>query len=245
MEQSVQKVDALVADLRKELEAANRSRTVSIVVGAVLALILFVVFLTVSREFKDNVRPDTLAQAAMYATRNAVKEGRPALEKAFKDQLPAFLGSLRQALVTDLIPTLRKSIEKELTGAVDKSFEASTTAFPAAVEAAVKKARAAGGGATPSTEFLAALITKEFTAEIERRFQENPNETLGAQYADSRKMLENLNRRLDLLALGAPKTREEALELRFLRAWVSLLGKGDGKDPAVPQPPVPATNIGK
>ena len=241
METTVQKVDALVAGLRKDLHAAKRSRLYSIILGAVLVTILFFVFMNVTFQVKDNVKPDTLATAALYATRTAVKEGRPGLEKAVKDQIPVFLSAMRHSLLNDLIPTLRKEIEVRLTDAVEKTFASSSQSFPNAVKAAVERIKASGGKAPPSTEFLAALVTKEFQVEADRRFSENPQETLGSQYAESKRMLENLNQRLNVLASGKPKNREEAMELRFLRAWVSLVNKGDPNDRLIPGPPVDGT----
>lgn len=231
-----QELDRVVAALEKDLAAARKARLATIVAGSIVAVLVFIVFAVTVGKFKENIRPDTLASVAAYATRQAVKEGRPALEKMFREQMPIFLGSLRQTLVNDLVPGLRKEIEGELIKVVDRSFERSSQAFGAAVRSAIARTKAAGGTATPSPDLLAAVIAKEFAAETERRFSEHPEETLGEQYRDSKAMLEGLNQKLAMLTKqDAPKSREEALEMRFLRAWVSLLTQAD---PAKDQPTV-------
>lgn len=216
--------------LKKELESARRARLVTIIAGSILTLIVFTVMAVTANKVFKNVRPDTMADVAMFATRQMVKEGRPLVEQSIKTQLPLFLRNLRMAFVNDVIPGLRKGIEKEMRSAVQDTFNHSAQAFQIAVRSVVSRLKSSGElGAKPTVEFLASQITSEFEREKSRRFNETPEETLGKQFEDSRKMLIALREKLEKFVSGKPKTREEALELRFLRAWVSLLDRGEVK----------------
>jgi hypothetical protein len=230
METTTNPVDRVLADVRKDLDAAKKARIVTLVAGAVLTVIVFAVMAVTANKVHKNVRPDTLADVAMFATRQMVKEGRPLVEQSIKTQLPVFLRSLKASLIHDVVPQLRQQVEKEMRLAIQDVFNHSSQAFQAAVKTVATRLKASGElGAKPDPEFLAAQITKEFQKEKDRRYNEAPEETLGKQFQDSRKMLVALREKLDKFVANKPKTREDALEMRFLRAWVSLLDKGDVK----------------
>jgi hypothetical protein len=200
---------------------------------------VFFVFMNLALQIRKNVNPESMAAVAMHTTRDAVKAGRPAVEKAFKANMPMFLRNLRQALLNDLIPLLRKRIEGELSKVITKSFDQSGQVFNVAVKNAVARIKASGGkDAKMDAALLAQLIVDEFDKEKEKLYSD-PAQTMGRDFLESRKMLEGLNRRLDLFTSNQPKTREEALELRFIRAWTSLLHRGDTEDTARPglEPP--------
>jgi len=240
MEQTASRIDGVLADLRKDLESARKARLTTVIVGSVLVLIWFIGFWNLNRLVRKNVREDTLADVAAYATREAIKAGRPALEQTFKTNMQAFLKNLRVAFVNDVIPAMRKQAEGQLKGMVEKSFKQSSQAFMAATRETIAgvKAQAPGQTATDPA-FLASRIIQEFEKQKQKKYSETPEQTLGAEFLDSKRMLDGLNTKLNLLLSGKPKSREEAMELRFLRAWVSLIGKGDSKTP--PGPPLAPT----
>ncbi|MBM4398404.1 MAG: hypothetical protein FJ087_22275 [Deltaproteobacteria bacterium] len=229
-------IPEVVAVLRKDLEAARKSRLYTLIGGAVVALILFVVFWNLTSQIKENFKPETIASVAAHATRQAVKDGRPVVEKAFVEGMPKFLKGLRQSLLHELVPQLRKQLEGELSRVVAKSFENSSRAFGAAVKDAIKQVKEAAPAGKPDPDFLSQVIAREFAKETDKRYSQTPEQTLGQEFRDSRKALDMLNARLSLLAGGKPANREEALELRFLRAWVSLINRGepDGSQPLAP-----------
>lgn len=217
--------------LDKDLVAAKKSRTMTIIVGAIFFLLVFFVFMSLANTLKKNVRPDSLADVAAYATREVVKEGRPVVEKAFKENIPTFLKNLRLSLLNDLIPALRKQIETDLQKVIEQSYLSSSRSFTDAVKEAVAKAKplAAAQGA-PTADVLANMIIREFNVAKDKRYTDKPVETLGAQFEQSKIMLDGLNRKLTLLTKKKkPKDREEALEMKFIRAWVSLLSPGQGE----------------
>jgi hypothetical protein len=187
------------------------------------------------------VRPDTLADVAAFATRQMVKEGRPAVEKALKAKMPEFLRALRIALVNDVIPAMRKQVEKELRDMVAKTMASSSQAFVAAVKTTAARLKpAVEKGAKPDNALLASLIVREFENEKGRRFTQAADDTLGASFAESKRMLLSLKRKVDLFVGGKPRTREEAMEMRFIRAWVSLIDKGqDASGPTAPPGQLP------
>lgn len=241
MDASQQKIEAAVTALNKELDSLKKARLVTIVAGAVLFLVVFFVFMSATRKIQKSFGPESLADLAAYTLRQTVKEGRPVAEKAFKEHIPVFLKNLRMQLVNDLIPLLRKEIQRELVRMVDGAFLNSSRAFSQAVRAAVERVKpVADQQGTPPPDALAALIMQEFERETEKRYTDTPAETLGAQFEQSRAMLNGLNRKLQLLAgKKKPSSREEALELKFIRAWVGLLSQGEGIEngkPAVTSP---------
>jgi hypothetical protein len=230
------RIDQIVDTLQKDLKDARGSRTWTLVGGALIALIVFVVFMSMTMALKSNVRPDTLATVAAHATREMVKEARPVAEEAFKKNLPLFLKNLRLSLVHDLIPQLRKEIEKSLRTVIADAFARSSKDFLPTLEASLKMATGEVKEGKLAPDALAAIIVAQFDKERERRYAEAPEETLGQQFAQSRHMLEGLNRKLLLLTgKKTPKTRQETLELKFLRAWVSLVSKGDVDGVEVPE----------
>lgn len=240
METSQQKVEAALAALNKELDSVKKARLATIVVGAVLFLVVFFVFMSATRKVQKSFGPESLADLASYTVRQTIKEGRPVAEKAFKEHIPVFLKNLRVQVV-GLVPFLRREIQRELVRVVDASFLNSSRAFSQAVRAAVERVKpVADRQGTPPPDALAALIMQEFERETEKRYSDTPTETLGAQFEQSRAMLEGLNRKLQLLAgKKKPSTRGEALELKFIRAWVGLLSQGEGVEdgkPAVTSP---------
>lgn len=229
-------IDDAVKSLEKELEEARKARLITLIVGAILFLVIFFVLMAFANRVRKEFRPDSLADLAAFATRQAVKEGRPAVEKAFKENIPVFLKNLRIGLVNEVVPLLRKEIERELQKLVNDAFLNSSKAFTDAVRSAVEKVKpVAAKQGTPPPDTLAALITREFEVETEKRLTDRPTETLGAQYEQSQAMLKGLNERLMLLAgKKRPQTRSEALELKFIRAWVSLLTHGAGIEEGKP-----------
>ncbi len=241
MDTAEQKVEAAIAALNKELESVKKARVVTLVVGAILFLVVFFAFMSATRKIQKSFGPEPLADLAAYTVRQTIKEGRPVAEKAFKEHIPVFLRNLRVQLLGDLIPLLREGIQRELIRAVEGAFLQSSRAFTEAVRAAVERAKvAAQKQGTPTPDVLASLIMQEFERETEKRYSDTPSETLGAQFEQSRAMLEGLNRKLELLAgQKKPASREEALELKFIRAWVGLLSRGEGIEdgkPAVTSP---------
>ncbi|MBL6975136.1 MAG: hypothetical protein ISR64_05335 [Deltaproteobacteria bacterium] len=216
--------------LDKDLVAAKKSRMMTIIVGAIFFLLVFFVFMSLANTLKKNVRPDSLADVAAYTTREVVKAGRPVMEKAFKVGIPTFLKNLRRSLLNDLIPALRKQLETDLQKVIEQAYLSSSRSFTDAVKEAVAKAQplAAAQGA-PTADVLANMIIREFNVAKEKRYTDKPVETLGAQFEQSKVMLEGLNNKLTLLTKKKkPKDREEALEMKFIRAWVSLLSPGQG-----------------
>lgn len=229
MEQNTNRLDELLSSLRKELETSKKTRFTTIVLGIILVLVVFFIFMALTKTVKKNITPGSLAEVAAFATRQVVKDGRPLMEQAFKTNIPLFLKSLRRSLVNDLVPLLRKQIEHELRKAIDKTYLSSSQAFNVAVGEVLKKVKPEGEKAGDPA-FIASLITAEFEKEKNRRYSEKPEETLGYQYQESKKMLMELNRKLNLMLTSEPKTREEALETRFLKAWVSLITRGEIKE---------------
>ena len=234
MESTIQDV---LEVLRKDLDAARKSRLFTAIGGVLISLIVFVVFWNVAHQIKQNFRPENIAVVAAHATRMAVKDARPAVEEAFRANMPKFLASLRRSLIEDLVPSLRKQIEAELSRIIAKSFENSAGAFNAAVKAAIAQVKAAAPTGKPTPEFLSGVIVREFARETERRFNETPEQTLGQEFKDSLELLRTLDKKTDMLLSGKPRTREEALEVKFLRAWVSLLERGE----VPPEPARPVT----
>jgi len=230
-----QTLDDFSDRLRKDLDAAKKARVMTTIIGAVLFLVVFFVFMSLAGALKDNVRPDTMAETVNYAVRESVKSVRPMVEKSLKDNIPAFLKGLRQSLINDLIPTLRQEIEVELQNVIEKSYLNSSRAFTDAVRVAVKEVKPlADEQGDPTPEVLANLIQREFDKEKKKRYTDRPEETLGAQFEQSKEMLEGLNKKLmQLTRKKRPGSREEALEMKFLRAWVSLISPGQESN----QPP--------
>ncbi|NOZ02844.1 MAG: hypothetical protein GXP54_13300 [Deltaproteobacteria bacterium] len=223
------KINEFSDTLKKDLEAAKKSRTMTIVVGVVFFLIVFFVFMSLAGTVKKNVTPDALADVASYTTRQMVKKGRPVVEKAFKEHIPIFLKNLRMSLLNDLIPALRKQLQTQLQDVIEKSFLSSSRAFTDAVKEAVAKAKPiAAAQGDPPPDVLANLILREFKVAKEKRYTDAPMETLGAQFEQSKTMLDGLNKKLLLLTSHKkPQNREEALEMNFIRAWVSLISPGN------------------
>lgn len=222
-----EKINAAFALLNKELEASKKARLRSLIVGGVIFDIVFIAFMVLFINVKKAFSPQAIAETGTYTIRQLVKEARPVAEKAFKENVPVFLKNLRMQLVRDVVPLLRKHLQRELEKVIENAFFSSSRAFTEAVRAAVERVRTQKQG-TPPPEALAALIMQEFERETEKRYSERPEETLGAQFEQSKVMLEGLNRKLELLAgKRKPTSREEALELRFIRAWVSLLTHGE------------------
>lgn len=236
MDGSQQKLEEALSVLTKEVESLKRSRTVTILAGTVLFVIVFVVFMSATFKIKKSFSPASLAELAAYTVRQTVKEGRPVAEKAFKEHVPVFMRSLRTQLVGGLVPLLRQEIGRHLAGVVDDAFLNSSRAFSQAVRSAVERVKpVAEKQGTPPPDALAALIMQEFERETGKRYSDTPTETLGAQFEQSRAMLEGLNRKLQLLAgQKKPTTRAEALELKFIRAWVGLLSHGEGIEDGKP-----------
>jgi len=236
-----ERIEKAVNSLKEELEGAKKARLVSVVVGAVLFFIVFFVLLTMTRNIKKAVQPAEVAEVAVFATRQLVTQGRPEVEKAFKQNIPVFLKNMRISLVNDLVPALRTEMEKMFKDAIVSAFLSSSKAFTDAVKDAVARAKEnAKKMGTPPPDALASIIVQEFEAESQKRYNDKPEETLGAQFAQSQKMLEGLQQRLLLLTgKKKPATKEEALEMKFLKAWVSLLTKGgalEAPGPAVVSP---------
>jgi len=234
-------IDQALKSLNDELVAARRSRMVSIAVGAVLFLVVFFVFMSATRKIQKSFSPDSIADMAAYTLRQTVKEGRPVVEKTFKQNIPVFIRNLRMQVSNELVPYLGREIRRELEKVVESAFLSSSKVFADAVRAAVERAKpVAEKQGTPTPEVLASLIMQEFEREADKRYSDQPRETLGAQFDQSRAMLEGLNRKLQLLAgKKKPSSREEALELKFIRAWVGLLSQGTGIEngsPAVTSP---------
>lgn len=220
-------IDDVLAGLRKDLDGAKKGRLYTLIVGGVLVLVLFFVFMNLSSQIRTEINPKNIALVASHATRSAVKEGLPVIEQKFKENLPDFLAALRNALVTELIPSLRKQIEEELRGMIDQTFMHSSQTFNTAMKTAIARVKKASPGATPTSEHLAVLIADEFQKASSEGLANTPEQTLGQEFAQSKTTLANLQKRLELMTSNKPKTREEALELKFLRAWVSLLSHGE------------------
>ena len=80
----------------------------------------------------------------------------------------------------------------------------------------------------PQPDLVASLIVREFEKEKKKRYADRPEETLGQQFAESKRMLNALNDKLTLLTSKKRHSRQEQMELKFLRAWASLLTRGEG-----------------
>jgi|GEM_PF-4417463 len=235
------KIEKAINSLREELEGAKKARLVSVIVGALIFLIVFFVLLGMTRSIKKTVQPAEVAEVAVFATRELVTQGRPEVEKAFKENIPIFLRNMRISLVNELVPALRTELEKMFKDAITSAFFSSSKVFTDAVRDAVARAKEnAKKLGTPPPDALASIIVQEFEAESQKRYNEKPEETLGAQFAQSQKMLEGLQQRLLMLTgKKKPATKEEALEMKFLKAWVSLLTRGgalEAPGPAVVSP---------
>lgn len=225
--------------LKKDLEGAKKSRTMTIIVGAVLFLVVFFIFMSLAGALKSNVTPAALADTTSYVAREMVKEGRPVVEKAFKQNIEVFLSNLRRSLLNEVIPAMRTQLEVDLKKVIKQSFLSSSRSFNVAVKEAVAKVKPlAQEQGDPTPDVLASLIVREFNLAKKKRYTDKPVETLGAQFEQSKAMLEGLNRKLLLMtSKKKPKSKEEALEMKFLRAWVSMLSPGQGElKPLEPTP---------
>jgi hypothetical protein len=244
------RIDEIIEGLKKDLEGAKSTRKYTLIFGIVIVLLFSGLFTFSSLTIRKNLRPDTLADVAAFSAREAIVQGRPLVEEAFRVNIPVFLRNLRQSLLNDLIPLLRKDIEKQLQSVVEKSIASSSMAFNNAVTETIRTVKTLSsqpGKIEP--EFLAQLITREFENEKKKRYSEFPAQTLGSQFEESKKILNNLKRKLELVVSRKPLTKEDALELQFIKAWVSLLHRGEPEGtpqgaPA-PAPTPPALPEGK
>lgn len=256
MDSTQQKIAEAVAALTAELESARRERTFSIVVGSALFLMVFFGFMLAARKIQRSFGPEAFAELQAYTIRQTIEEQRPVAEKAFWDHIPVFLKNLRRHLVNGLIPLLRSEIERELVRVVEGTFLQSSRAFAEVVRAAIERVKSeADRQGMPPPDALAALIRQEFERETEKRYTDTPRETLGPQFEQSRAMLGRLNRTLHLPSgQQTPASREEALDRKFIRAWVGLVSEearmNDGKIEYVPNavtgesvPSPPATSV--
>ena len=228
MEATSNEISNVLGTLNKDLEAARKSRMMSLVIGAVSTVIVFVVMMTFVGTLKQEITPSNLADVAAYSTRNMIKEARPVVEDTFKKNVPLFLRELRMYLVNDLVPSLRKEIQAEMTKMVDETFATSSVAFTAAAKEVVGLVQPMAKETMPQPDLVASLIVREFEKEKKKRYADRPEETLGQQFAESKRMLTALNDKLTLLTSKKRHSRQEQMELKFLRAWASLLTRGEG-----------------
>ncbi len=107
-----------IGDLEKRLEAqiarAKSAQTVSVIIGAVLVAVMIGYFTWMSGMVKEALKPKEAAQMASQQIVTRVKELRPDLEKAARENAPLLVDNLVDELINNQIPAGRKALEKEI-----------------------------------------------------------------------------------------------------------------------------------
>jgi hypothetical protein len=122
-------LDALEARLDAETEHLRRQKTVNIVVGVILILIVFGYFLFMTGKVKDAMEPQGVAMMASERVIGYLPEARVTLEATARKEVPVLVDKLIDGLLKQRVPEARGKVKARILVLADKAMDDAESIF--------------------------------------------------------------------------------------------------------------------
>lgn len=122
-------LDALEARLDAETEHLQRQKTVNIVVGLILVVIIFGYFLFMSGMVKNALEPQGVAMMVSQRVVSYLPEARATLETTARREVPVLVDKLIDALLKQRVPEARAKIKARVLALGDKAMDDAESIF--------------------------------------------------------------------------------------------------------------------
>ena len=216
--------DQLTADLKSE-----KRRT--IIIGVLLIIINVAVFLGFSRAhgfIRDFVTPKSVAELAESELSRVLPDLGQSLSRSLKASAPQLAELVKNKLLREALPALRRQGEEQLIGLADAAITVAEQEMEATVGSIITHAKAevlaaAATEAATAPDALARTLRRVVDQELRQRLTDRPGEPLAVQLEQARRQLLAINEKLKRLASGKGLSRQETLQRRLIESWIGLV----------------------
>lgn len=122
-------LDALEARLDAETEHLRRQKTVNIVVGSILIIIVFGYFMYMSSMVKNALEPQGVAMMVSERVVSYLPEARSTLETTARKEVPILVNKLIDTLLKQRVPEARAKVKAHVLTLADKAIDDAESIF--------------------------------------------------------------------------------------------------------------------
>jgi hypothetical protein len=119
----------LEAKLDGEIAHLKRQKTINLIIGAILVVIIFGYFYFMSRKVKKLMEPQEIAAMASQRMVSYLPNARATLEETARKEVPLLVDNLINKLLKESIPGARARVKTLILSTADKAMDDAETAF--------------------------------------------------------------------------------------------------------------------
>jgi hypothetical protein len=119
----------LEAKLDGEIAHLKRQKTINLIIGAVLVVIIFGYFYFMSIKVKSLMEPQEIASMASQRVVSYLPNARATLEETARKEVPLLVDNLINKLLKESIPEARAQIKTLIISTADKTMDDAETVF--------------------------------------------------------------------------------------------------------------------
>lgn len=123
-EKMLKTADRVAEKLDDQMRRAKKSQTTSIVIGVILVLFLIGYFSWASSQVRSILQPDSVAQMASETMVKRIREYRPQIEDAARENAPELVDKLVDQMIMRQLPQGRKALQDALLEESDRRLAA-------------------------------------------------------------------------------------------------------------------------
>ena len=239
-DETFQVATKLNAIMDKRNSRLERTFKINILVGLVVVCFIIVYMNWVYSEFQENMKPGILADVVTAEVTTRIPTFSRELEAKLKKEAPGIVTAIKNTVVNESIPALRKAIQDELTKFLDEFFRTAPDVFNEEVYLALLTANKDRITAVMAKDFTDRKAADAFEKELEKalaaNLAKNPTETLSKKLDKTVSALTNINKGLKRLSTGGKLSKGETLMKQLISSWWTMfegtdkLTKHDLKD---------------
>jgi len=221
--QAAAKINAI---MEKRCSRLEKTFKVNILVGLVVVCFVIIYMNWVYSNFSDMMKPGVLADVVTHEVTSRIPTFGRDLEGKLKKEAPQIVAAIKNTVINESIPALRRIIQDELNKFLDEFFRTAPDVFNQEVYMVLltaNKAQIEGATANDlSDPKAAAAFEKKLRKNLAVALDKNPTETLSKKLDKTVAALDNINKGLKKLSRGGRLTKGEGLMKQLISSWWTM-----------------------
>ena len=217
--------------MEKRNAKLEKTFKVNILVGLVVVCFVIVYMNWVYSNFSEMMKPGILADVVTHEVTSRIPTFSRELETKLKKEAPGIVAAIKNTVINESIPALRKAIQDELNKFLDEFFRTAPDVFNEEVYLVLltsnKERIEASLAKNLSEPKAAAAFEKELEKSLAAALKKNPTETLSKKLDKTVAALENINKGLKKLSRGGKLSKGEGLMLQLISSWWTMFEGAD------------------
>ena len=226
--QAAVKVNAIMEKRNAGLEKMFK---INILVGLVVVCFVIVYMNWVYSNFSEMMKPGVMADVVTHEVSSRIPTFGRELETRLKKEAPGIVTAIKNTVINESIPALRKAIQDELNNFLDEFFRTAPDVFNQEIYLVLltsNKARIEAAMAKDlSDPKAAAAFEKELEETLADTLKKNPTETLSRKLDKTVGALVNINKGLQKLSRGGKLSKGEGLMKQLISSWWTMFEGAD------------------